>query len=102
MAEASPCAYPDTYGVPPQTRRLRVFRQPEITVIHRLEQIRPVEDRRMLSGLVAVVASASYIIIAGQRSLQILKLAVKTLLSAEYIEIMETDEIGHHTMSSLP
>ena len=56
----------------------------------------------MLPLFFAVVAAYAYVVIAGKFGLQLLKLALEALLRAEYLEIMEPDELGHHGIAASP
>ena len=71
-------------------------------MINQFKQILTIEYGRMLPCLVAVIPSAPDKTIAGQCVMQIIKLTAKTFLSAENIEIVESDQIGYHLPAPLP
>ncbi len=56
----------------------------------------------MLPFFLAVVAAYAYIVIAGKFGLQLLKLALETLLGTEYLEIMKPDELCQHRIAASP
>ena len=96
ITEVSPATYTEALrGIPAVRRHLRCLRQPEVTLIQQVEAVGPIEDSRVLTGLLAIITPYPDVVIVIE-GIDIPQLLQVALLGAEEVKAVVGYQVGDH------